>query len=158
MSQKTEIVKVTEAERQIMTRWVENSFLDVVCAKTGSEKTRKALGDEIRSNASAFAGPNPTPIETVLAETAAPALFFTAGLRKASRPTGGRRDEFRAGSARSSQGRVRPEKARILAPHLGDHPPLGPPRPSSEPGTKPDHRRRFDRLNFSLYARLDMMM
>ncbi len=69
-----EIVKANLAER-VMDHWAVGKLIDWAGGKDGDGKTKKKLYDEICDLADELAGPKPSPVERVLAETAATSWF-----------------------------------------------------------------------------------
>jgi hypothetical protein len=69
-----DIVKVNPAER-VMDNWAVGQLIAWAAGKKADEKTKTRLMDEIRAFAAELAGPNPSPVERVLAETAATSWF-----------------------------------------------------------------------------------
>ena len=58
-----------------MDNWAVGKLIDWAAGKEGNEKTKESLEDELCDFADKLAGPNPSPVETVLAETAATCWF-----------------------------------------------------------------------------------
>jgi hypothetical protein len=69
-----DIVKVKPAER-VMDNWAVGRLIDWTAGKDGDAKTKARLKEELRDLAAELAGPNPSPVERVLAETAATSWF-----------------------------------------------------------------------------------
>ncbi len=69
-----EIVKLNLAER-VMDNWAVGRLIDWAGGKEGDPKTKKSLRDEICDLADELAGPRPSAVERVLAETAATSWF-----------------------------------------------------------------------------------
>jgi hypothetical protein len=69
-----DIVKVKPGER-IMDSWAVGKLIDWVAGKDGDLKTKAELKDEFCVVAAELAGPSPSPVERVLAETAATSWF-----------------------------------------------------------------------------------
>jgi hypothetical protein len=67
-----EIVKAPPIER-IMDNWATGKLIDWATGK--NEKAKAALREELRDFAAGLSGPSPSPIESVLAETAATCWF-----------------------------------------------------------------------------------
>jgi hypothetical protein len=69
-----DIAKPKPADR-LMDGWAAGELIDWAAGKDGNEKTKARLRDELSSLADELAGPSPSPLERVLAETAATAWF-----------------------------------------------------------------------------------
>jgi hypothetical protein len=54
-----------------MDNWAISQLMDWVAGKRGNEKTKDQLRQELASLTAELAGPNPSPVELVLAQTAA---------------------------------------------------------------------------------------
>lgn len=59
----------------VMTNWAVGRLIDWAAGEKGNESTKAILWHEIRGMADELAGPDPSPVERVLAETAATAWF-----------------------------------------------------------------------------------
>jgi hypothetical protein len=59
----------------MMDKWAVTKLIDRAAGKNGSEKTKASLRQEICDLAAELAGPRPSPVERVLAETAATSWF-----------------------------------------------------------------------------------
>jgi hypothetical protein len=59
----------------MMDEWAVNQLVTWAAGKSGAEKTRGMLWDELHEVADALAGPDPSPVERMLADTAAIAWF-----------------------------------------------------------------------------------
>ena len=68
------IVKANPTDR-VMDTWAVTRLIDWAAGKDGSETTKAKLRGELREFAAELGGPSPSPIERVLAETAATAWF-----------------------------------------------------------------------------------
>ena len=68
------IAKANPAER-LMDGWAVIQLIDWAAGKSGTEKTKASLKDELCGFAAELTGPSPSPIEKALAETAATAWF-----------------------------------------------------------------------------------
>jgi hypothetical protein len=69
-----DIVKAKPAER-VMDNWAVNRLIDWAAGKDGNAKTKASLKEELRDVAAELAGPSPSPVERVIAETAATSWF-----------------------------------------------------------------------------------
>ena len=69
-----DIAKPKPAER-LMDGWAAKQLIDWAAGKSGTEKTKASLMDELSGFADELAGPSPSPVERALAETAATAWF-----------------------------------------------------------------------------------
>ena len=69
-----DIVKANPAER-VMDNWAVGRLIDWAAGKKGNEKTKASLKEELCDVAAELAGPSPSPVERVLAETAATCWF-----------------------------------------------------------------------------------
>jgi hypothetical protein len=69
-----EIVKANLAER-MMDNWAVETLIDWVVGKDAETRLKKDLQEELTGFAANLAGPSPSPIERVLAETAATSWF-----------------------------------------------------------------------------------
>jgi hypothetical protein len=69
-----DIVRVKPAERA-MDHWAVGRLIDWAAGKNGDAQTKARLKEELRDVAAELAGPSPSPVERVLAETAATAWF-----------------------------------------------------------------------------------
>jgi hypothetical protein len=61
---------------RIMDRWVDDQLLDLMAGADGEDETRETLRREIASVAAELAGPDPSPVEAILARSAALAWVF----------------------------------------------------------------------------------
>ena len=68
------IVKASPSDR-IMDNWAVGRLIGWAAGKNGNEKTKADLKEELFELAAELAGPSPSPVERVLAETAATAWF-----------------------------------------------------------------------------------
>ncbi len=59
----------------IMDNWAVGKLIDWAAGKEGNSKTKASLKDELCEFAADLAGPSPSPVERVLAETAATSWF-----------------------------------------------------------------------------------
>jgi hypothetical protein len=69
-----EIAKANLAEKA-MDNWAVGKLIDWVAGKDGNPKTKASLKAELCEVAAELAGPGPSPVERMLAETAATAWF-----------------------------------------------------------------------------------
>jgi len=69
-----DIVKAKPADR-IMDNWAVGKLIDWAAGKEGNPKTKASLKEELCEVAAELAGPSPSPVERVLAETAATSWF-----------------------------------------------------------------------------------
>lgn len=69
-----EIVKAGIGE-MAMDHWATQRLIEWASGKTGNEKTKEALRRDMDTFAAELAGPAPSPVERVLAETAAVSWF-----------------------------------------------------------------------------------
>jgi hypothetical protein len=69
-----EIAKANPTDR-MMDNWAVGRLIDWAAGKDGKEKTKESLREELRELADELAGPSPSPVERVLAETAATSWF-----------------------------------------------------------------------------------
>jgi hypothetical protein len=69
-----DMVTVKPSER-LMDNWAIGQLINWAAGKQGDEKTKTLLTKELYGLAAELAGPTPTPVERVLAETAATAWF-----------------------------------------------------------------------------------
>jgi len=67
-------MKATHIER-VMDNWAVGKLIDWAAGTDGNPKTKTSLKQELRELAAQFAGSMPSPIESVLAETAATCWF-----------------------------------------------------------------------------------
>jgi hypothetical protein len=67
-------MKSTPNER-IMDHWAVSKLVDHAGGKRGNQKTKAKLLEELKAVAADLAGPNPSAVETMLAETAATSWF-----------------------------------------------------------------------------------
>jgi hypothetical protein len=74
VSQEQEIIKADPTDR-IMDTWAITRLIDWAAGKDASGTTKARLRDELRSVAAELAGPSPSPVERMLAETVAVAWF-----------------------------------------------------------------------------------
>lgn len=63
-------VSVHPGER-MMDNWVVNDLIDWTAGRKGNDKTKEHLRQELRNIIADLVGPDPSPVERVLAETAA---------------------------------------------------------------------------------------
>jgi hypothetical protein len=69
-----DIVKAKPAQR-VMDNWAVGKLIDWAAGSDGDAKTKGSLKDELRGVADELAGLSPSPIERVLADTAATSWF-----------------------------------------------------------------------------------
>jgi hypothetical protein len=69
-----DIVRAKPAER-MMDHWAVGRLIDWAAGKDGNAKTKASLKEELRDVAAELTGPSPSPVERVLAETAATSWF-----------------------------------------------------------------------------------
>jgi hypothetical protein len=69
-----EIAKAMPTD-SIMTDWAVGKLIDWAAGKEGNKDTKASLKEELCDLAAELAGPSPSPVERVLAETAATAWF-----------------------------------------------------------------------------------
>jgi hypothetical protein len=69
-----EIAKAMPTD-SIMTDWAVGKLIDWAAGKEGNKDTKASLKEELCELAAELAGPSPSPLERVLAETAATAWF-----------------------------------------------------------------------------------
>lgn len=69
-----DIVKA-KLDARVMDSWAVGVLIDCAAGKEGSERTKEALRAELGEIATDLAGPSPTPVERVLARTAAISWF-----------------------------------------------------------------------------------
>jgi hypothetical protein len=65
-----DVVKIKRTDR-VMDHWALGKLIDWAAGKEGNETTKAALTDDVTKLAAELAGPTPSPIERVLADTAA---------------------------------------------------------------------------------------
>ncbi len=78
-----------------MDNWAVERLIDWAAGKKGNEKTKESLKEELCDLAAELAGPNPSPVERVLAETAATSLVRLPHARSSVRE---QRDSRKRGS------------------------------------------------------------
>jgi hypothetical protein len=76
-----DIVKRKEGER-LIDRWAIGNFIDWAAGRRGNEATKQAMRADLDEVTAGFAGPNPTAVEMVLAQTAA-ILWFVLRMHEA---------------------------------------------------------------------------
>jgi hypothetical protein len=69
-----DVVKIKRTDR-VMDHWAIGKLIDWAAGKDGNETTKSAISDDIAELAAELAGPTPTPVERVLANTAATCWF-----------------------------------------------------------------------------------
>jgi hypothetical protein len=70
----TDIVKTKPTDR-MMNHWAISQLVEWAAGKEGEKNTKSKLYDELDAVAADLAGPTPTPVEQVLADTAATCWF-----------------------------------------------------------------------------------
>jgi hypothetical protein len=66
---------VIQPDETVMDRWVARALVEWAAGRDGAETTRKKLASELQQCAADLAGPTPSPVESILAETAALSWF-----------------------------------------------------------------------------------
>jgi hypothetical protein len=69
-----DVVKIKRTDR-VMDHWALGKLIDWAAGKEGNETTKAALTDDVTQLAAELAGPTPSPVERVLADTAATCWF-----------------------------------------------------------------------------------
>ena len=106
----------SSAER-MMDNWAVGELIDWAAGKDGNTKTKATLRDELCDFAAELAGPSPSPVERVLAETAATSLVRLPDARS---PLRGWRDVGRGDDARPI--RARSASHGSSPPPIPEHP------------------------------------
>ena len=68
-------VMTLKPSERAMDHWAVKQLIDWAAGKNGNETTKAALTDDINELAAELAGPAPSPLERVLADTAATCWF-----------------------------------------------------------------------------------
>ena len=71
----SQAIAKAEPAGRVMDGWAANELIDWAAGKNANDKTKGLLRDELNGFAAELAGPNPSPVELALAETAATAWF-----------------------------------------------------------------------------------
>lgn len=73
MSQRTEVM--VQRDEGLVMVWATRELVSLAAGTKGSAKMKERLSEEIRRDVEEIAGPSPTRVELILAETAALSLF-----------------------------------------------------------------------------------